>query len=271
MKGKKILIPVIVILLCCILPAYGHKNRAEKLAEYGKEQFIHKNFPEYLENIQEQGLADLAAEIHSGYSYEYDYDKESKTLQLKCRLTNLASEEIDSYYTSGYNGEAEERLADLMKAIRSAHTGETYTYVQDSQGTVVVRLETPEHEISIKTPSGRSYKIVYDRDRESVRVEIDGDWIYSANEANTDEIVGEVPYVGMSVQHINHTELGFYDEVEYCPDYKALRPDLRSETYIWYGKEGTKIFSAHVFRDEVTSTIDIRNGKIISNGPNDKK
>lgn len=270
MKMVVILVAVIAVISHIVgsVVESNHKRTAEHLAEYGEKSFIEEVLPAYISKLQNHGINDLSVNPIFSYSYDYNYNKSEKSLDLKCKL-EFTSSNIDKYFTTGYNGSLENKLADVMKGIRSYYIDESQTFTLDGVGTVTVSIYKPDHEIAVKTPAGREYKLVYGY-IESVRVEIDGDWVYSADEANTDKIFGETPYVGLSEDHINHTELGFYDDVEYCKDYHALRVDRRSATYIWYDDNGKEIFSAYIYGDEVISTTDRRNGKFVVTGPGGK-
>lgn len=263
-----ITIAIIIVLALIIFLEAHHKKTAIKLSEYGQLCFTEEVLTEYINNLQEQGLDDLNVSPIFSYDYDYHYDKSKRSLKVLCEI-ELTSSKIDDYYTTGYNDIPEYKLANLLKRIRSVYTEETQTYTLDNIGMVTVSIHKPFDNVIVNTPTGREYKLSYTAFAEHMYVSIDGDWVYSADVANTDELFGETPYVGLSKDHINHTGLGFYDDVEYCLNYKALRPERRSATYIWYDENGKEVFSAHVYGDEVIGTVDRRNGNFIIKGPDD--
>lgn len=239
---------------------FNNRRKAELLATFGEKKFTEEFLPNYILNLQTNSFSDLEVTPHYIYNYD-DYNRSEKNLSINCEL-EFRSTEIDDYYTTEYDDSITFSLVRLMKNIRSNYSDASETFTLPHVGTVTVNIHKPEYDISVDAASGREYKIVYGY-TESVYVEIDGDMVYYAQEPNADEIFGEVPYYGLSKEHLNHTELGFYDDVEYCIDYDALRPERRFATYIWYDSSGEEIFSADVLGDKVISTTDRRDGKFI--------
>lgn len=188
-KTKRILISstliIIGIVAYIIIANAINTSIVKKLAAFGEEQFISIDFESYMDRLRKQGLNDLSAEVSTYYNYEYDYDKNSKTLRLSCRLEMITSNKIDNYFTTEYNGSNGSKLARLMEAIKNVYSLEC-KYTTDSGETVIVSIAEPDHYVTIHTSSGRVYEYVFGF-IDSVRVEIDGDWVYCADVEPTSE------------------------------------------------------------------------------------
>lgn len=255
---------IVVIVLLLVGNHFREMNNANKLAEFGLEQFLSCDYDAYVRDLREaSGLSDLTAEIDVRYDFKKNYDKEKKKLAITIRIKQLVSEEIDGYFTTDNNKGRGIRLASLMDAMRHQFA-RSYTYELDKVGSVSVRIQRPEYEFSVTTPKGRVYKYSYGYVN-SRTVEIDGDWVYYKDVNpyediwdTSDAVVAKVPYEGMSASRISDTALGPPDEIEKCWNYYSLRPERRSVTYRWYNDKGQFEYYAYAIAGEVISVTDYR-------------
>ena len=239
-KAISLFIALILLIFIGIMMYHGiNKNinmsTASELATFGETQFLANDFQPYIDHLRQQGLNDLSVEVSMHYDFEDDYDKETKTLRLSCYINRITSDEIDNYFTTEYNGSNGKELATLMESIKNSYAVEC-KYTTDLGQTVVVSIDKPDYYVTIHTPSGRKYEYVFGF-IDTVRVEIDGDWVFYADVA---EILPEkprgthMPYIGMLESEIDTTCLGRPTTKEQCNFFSSLDALHRWTEYRWY-------------------------------------
>lgn len=237
MKKRKIYSIIFVILAVFaiyMVTCYLNTIRVKEIAEFAKNQFLNNDFEPFMDTLREQGFRDLSAEVSFYYDEETGYDSNSKTLRLACRLDKLISNEIDKYYTTEYNGSSGKQIAIMMNKLKKAWSAE-YTYTTDNGENIALCIEEPSHYITIFTSSDRKYEYVFGF-IDTVRVEIDGNWVYYADEYDVDPSPkgSHMPYEGMKESEINTTCLGKPTIKEPCRDFSKLKASHQSTKYIWY-------------------------------------
>ncbi len=201
---------ILWIVIWFSLSLTGCGNNAEKLAEFGKEQFE-----------------------------KYDYKIESRVLNVEGRLI-FESDKIEDFYTAEYNGQAAEHLAKILKKLRQIYYEEpVYTYT-NKNGTVVLTISNGvSKSIKVRTSFDHTYELSYYTDNDIV--EINGNWVYckeredifTKEDIEVKNNAPEFPYVGMSEEYLIYTSLGKPDSVEKCNNFDSLVARARWKKYEW--------------------------------------
>ncbi len=190
---KSTLLIAIVMLLCAtLLAGCGASSKAKNLAIYAKEQFMAKDYEEYINDLREKsGLSDLEIDLKVNYNYEYDYNKESKTLYAECKLS-FTSDEIDDYYTVGKRQDELKELAKVLNNLKSAYYENPKYEYTNNKGTVVLKISNGvSDEFTVTTKTGREYKFSYYVNYDNI--EVDGDLVYIEKARNENYSTSSAP------------------------------------------------------------------------------
>lgn len=229
-----IILIVLAILVIYMVTCYANSVKVKGLAEFAKNQFLSNDFEPFMDTLCEQGFSDLSAKVSFYYNEETGYDNDNKTLYLTCRLDKLVSDEIDKYYTTEYNGSDGKKIAILMQKTKNAWEAE-YLYITEQGEKIILNIQKPSHYITIFTSSERKYEYTFGF-IDTVRVEIDGEWVYYADEYDVEArpTGTHMPYESMKESEIDTTCLGKPTTEEKCKDFYKLKASHRSTKYKWY-------------------------------------
>lgn len=192
------MILLIIICMSIIISGCGLDPSAEKQFVYAKERFMADNYEKYIQNLREKsGLNDLEIELEIDEGY-YNYDRKKNAFYVYGSL-KFISDDIDDYYTTEYNKQTSKKLAEVLNNLKSIYYEDTrYSYSNSDLKIFLEITNNGEHEIHVKTSSGRDYKLSYYDDCD--RVEIDGEWVYyqdKETEASSSNISDSTSYTGM--------------------------------------------------------------------------
>lgn len=145
MKGKGWLVVILVILVCLAVPKVRkemERVQVRALEEYGRKQFLEHDLPDYVRSkAKASSIPDLRAEasVFSWYErYPNFYDRETRTLQMECRIS-FYSDDFDKYYTQTWDSPNARSAYALLSKLRNSCKSESHTYT-GPKGTVHVAV-----------------------------------------------------------------------------------------------------------------------------------